>query len=135
MPRPMIHLIPTENIEKEIVRDCYTQTYPLFPLSFCLHLDAEEVAQLDLRNVVADKLVVLEVCAVDVGVARLLSNVGLLVHQQIVQKGNNGEHQLTIWMPLRLSCTTPASIHLGGAVIPIPQVLSMPPFLAVLPAS
>lgn len=72
----------------------------LTPFSpFCLHLDAQEVAQLDLRNVVADKLVVLEVCTVHVGGARLLSNVGLLINQPTVQKRNKGNVNLPSGCP------------------------------------
>jgi hypothetical protein len=59
-------------------RERKRKKYPFF--SFCLHLNAEEVAQLNLCNVVADKLVVLEVCTIHIGVAWLLGNIGLLMN-------------------------------------------------------
>lgn len=98
-----------------------------------VHLNAEEIAQADLINVVGNELVVHQVSSRNIAVARLGRNIRLkslismLVCLQIIDRR-------TIVVPARSGWTQPASFHLGGAVVPFPQVEWLPCFLARSPA-
>jgi hypothetical protein len=97
------------------------------------HLNAEEIAQADLINVVGNVLVVNEISSRYIAVSRLNRNVGLkkfistIIALKVVS-------QLTIVVPARSGWTQAASFHFGGAIRPLPQVEWLPCCFARLPA-